>query len=302
MISAPERLMSRALCAGMLLLTALLLPAQAETLDAKGQPITSTGAQRILSLGPDVTEIIYALGGGDLVIARDRSSRFPEEAGDKPDVGYRRTLSPEALIGLSPDLILASEDIGPPEAIDVLEGLSTPMVYVPEDNSPEGIAHKIDIIAAVLGADEQAVSLKAEVLADFEAAAALGASVPEGERKKVVFFHGLLRLTGAGANTSADAIIGYAGAINPLNVYDGYKAVSEESLLEYKPEVVLMLSDGKGGPTPEEVFAVPVLALTPAGINKSLIVLDGPYMLGFGPRTASAVRDLTLALYPQLAE
>lgn len=273
-----------------------------EVVDARGVEITTRDAERILSLGPDVTEIVYALGGGDRVIARDRSSRYPEEASAKPDVGYRRTLSPEALVGLAPDLILASEDIGPPEAVDVLEGLDIPMVYVPEDNSPEGIARKIDIVAAVLGAESDAETLKAEVLADFAAAAALGASVPEDERKKVVFFHGLTRLTGAGNDTSADAIIGYAGGLNPLDVYDGYKAVSEENLLNFQPEVVLMLGDGKGGPTPEEVFSVPALALTPAAQSKSLIVLDGPYMLGFGPRTAAAVRALTDALYPDLSQ
>ena len=295
----------RRLALGLLPLFMLASTAAAESrdiTDARGRTIVVERSERILSLGPDVTEIVYALGGGDRIIARDRSSRYPDDVEDKPDVGYRRALSPEALIGLTPDLILASEDIGPPEAIDVLEGVEIPMIYVPEDNSPEGITRKIDIIAAVLGAEDRAVDLKAEVLADFEAAAALGASIPEESRKKVVFFHGLLRLTGAGRDTSADAIIGYSGGSNPLNVYDGYKAVSEESLLLFEPDVVLLMSDGKGGPTPEEVFAVPALALTPAARTKSLIVLDGPYMLGFGPRTASAVRDLALALYPELSQ
>ena len=61
----------------------------------------------------------------------------------------------------------------------------------------------------------------------------------------------------------------------------------------------IRLGDGNGGPTPEEVFAVPALRNTPAAANRSLIVLDGPYMLGFGPRTAGAIRDLTMALYPE---
>jgi iron complex transport system substrate-binding protein len=303
MISRRNRLSRLGMGLVPLIMLALVTTAESrEITDAQGRTITIEKTDRILSLGPDVTEIVFALGGGDRIIARDRSSRYPEGAEAKLDVGYRRTLSPEALIGLTPDLILSAEDIGPPEAVDVLEGVDIPMVYVPEDNSPEGIARKIDIIAAVLGAEDQAVALKAQVLADFEAAAALGASIPEAQRKKVVFFHGLLRLTGAGSGTSADAIIRYSGGINPLTVYDGYKAVSEESLLQFEPEVILLMSDGKGGPTPEEVFAVPALALTPAAKTQSLIVLDGPYMLGFGPRTASAVRDLAVALYPELSD
>jgi iron complex transport system substrate-binding protein len=64
-----------------------------------------------------------------------------------------------------------------------------------------------------------------------------------------------------------------------------------------------MMSNANGGPTPEEVFAVPALRATPAAANRSLVVLDGPYMLGFGPRTAGAIRDLAHALYPEfLAE
>lgn len=276
--------------------------AQDPMTDQHGRVIAPGESQRILSLGPDITEIVFALGGADRVIARDRSSRYPEAATAKADVGYRRTLSPEALVGLMPDLILAAEDIGPPETVDVLEGLEIPMLTVPEDNSPAGIARKIDMIAAVLDQQEAGVALREAVLADFAAAEALGESIPVAERKKVVFFHGLARLTGAGNNTAAGSIIEYAGGINPLEVYDGYKAVSEESLLTLAPDVVLMLSDGKGGPTADEVFSHPALALTPAGINKQLIVLEGPYMLGFGPRTSEAVRDLTFALYPELAE
>lgn len=273
--------------------------AEEHLVDAQGQAVVPGAAVRILSLGPDVTEIVFALGGADRVVGVDRSSKYPAEAAQKPEIGYRRTLAPEGVIGLEPDLILASQDIGPPETVDVLMSLSVPLVFVPQDNSAEGIARKIDTIAAVLDRKAEGEVLKQAVLADFAAASALGESVPEGERKKVVFFHGLLRLTGAGAETSADAIIKAAGGLNPLDVYQGYKSVSEENLLTLRPDVVVMLSNGKGGPTPEDVFAVPALAETPAGHNKALIVLEGAYMIGFGPRTAEAVRNLAVALYPE---
>ncbi|MDI6027323.1 ABC transporter substrate-binding protein [Corticibacterium sp. UT-5YL-CI-8] len=261
---------------------------------AHGEP----AYKRIVSLGPDVTEIAMALGAADRIVAVDRSSRYPEAAAAKSNVGYRRALSAEGIVALNPDLILAAEDIGPPEAVDILKGLSVPMLFVPEGNSGEGIVRKIEIIAEILGEEEKGKQLAATVLADFREAADLGASIPESERRKVVFFHGLARLTGAGSDTSADAIIRYAGGINPLAEYSGYKAVSEEKLLEVGPDVVLMMPDAAGGPKPEDVFAIPALATTPAGKNKALVVLQGPYMLGFGPRTAEAIRDLARALYP----
>jgi iron complex transport system substrate-binding protein len=61
------------------------------------------------------------------------------------------------------------------------------------------------------------------------------------------------------------------------------------------------MGDGKGGPTPREVFGNRALAATPAAANGALIVLDGAYMIGFGPRTADAIRDLANALYPDIA-
>lgn len=278
------------------------LPAQAQersVRDALGRDVAIVSAERIVTLGPDVTEIAFALGAGDRIVGRDRGSRYPEAADQKPNLGYRRSLSAEGLLALRPDLIVAAEDIGPPEVVDILKTLSISVVFVPEDNSLEGIRRKIDLIAATLDREAEGEALARTVSEDFEAAAGLAKRVPESARKKVLFFHGLVRLTAAGANTAADSIIRHAGGINPFDRVNGYKAVAEEVLLDIAPDTILMMGDGKGGPTPEEVFSVPALRNTPAAANRSLIVLDGPYMLGFGPRTANAIRDLAGALYPE---
>jgi len=267
--------------------------------DAFGRTVAVNSAKRIVTLGPDVSEIAFALGTGDRIIAVDRGSRYPDEALGKQNVGYRRSLSAEGLLSLQPDLILASEDIGPPEVVDVLKALSIDVIFVPEDNSLTGIGRKISLIAAVLGREAEGRTLFSSIEVEFKAAAQLADRIPEHARKKVVFFHGLTRLTAAGSDTAADAIIGYAGGINPFRGVRGYKAASEEVLLGMEPDTILMLSNGKGGPTPDEVFSVPALRATPAAQNRSLIVLDGPYMLGFGPRTADAIRKLAKALYPE---
>lgn len=259
-------------------------------------------AQRILTLGPDVTEIVYALGAGERVTGVDRGSRYPAEVQGKPNVGYRRSLSAEGVLALGPDLIIASEDIGPPPVVEVLKTMSVPLLLVPEDNSPEGIGRKITLIAKALGREEEGRRLTQKVLADFVAAEKLTAAIPPERRKKVVFFHGLTRLSAAGANTAADAIIRYSGGVNPMSAMQGYKAASEEYLLKAAPDAILMMSDGKGGPTADQVFALPALKLTPAAKKQDLIVLDGPYMIGFGPRTAEAVRDLATKLYPEIRD
>lgn len=268
--------------------------------DAFDRDVTITSTERIITLGPDVTEIAFALGAGDRIVGLDRGSKFPAETAEKPNLGYRRALSAEGILALRPDLILAAEDIGPPEVVDILKTLSVAVVFVPENNSLPGIRDKIGLIAETLDRDDEGRALSQTVSADFEAAARLAETVPQDARKKVMFFHGLLRLTAAGEDTAADSIIGYAGGINPFDGIKGYKAASEEVLLDMAPDTILMMSNGNGGPTPEEVFAVPALSMTPAAKTRSLIVLDGPYMLGFGPRTASAIRELANALYPEI--
>lgn len=271
--------------------------------DAFDRKVAITSTERIVTLGPDVTEIAFALGAGERIVGLDRGSKYPAETSGKPNLGYRRALSAEGLLALRPDLILAAEDIGPPEVVDILKSLSIAVVFVPEDNSLKGVRRKIALIAATLDRDADGRKLSQSVSADFEAAARLAERVPQHARKKVLFFHGLVRLTAAGDGTAADAIIGYAGGINSFTGVKGYKAVSEEVLLDMAPDTILMMGNANGGPTPEEVFAVPALRTTPAAANRSLVVLDGPYMLGFGPRTAGAIRELAHALYPEfLAE
>lgn len=275
----------------------------AETVvDALGRTVATGPGTRILTLGSDVTEIVHALGAGERIIAVDRGSKYPAAVAQKPNVGYRRQLSVEGLVALRPDLILAAEDSGPPEAVEVLKSLAIPVVFVPEDNSPHGIERKITLIAAALRLEDKGREVSRNVLDAFQSAADLAANIAPGRRKKVVFFHGLLRLSAAGAGTAADAIIRYAGGINPMAVVQGYKAASEEKLIEMAPDVILMMSDGKGGPTAEQVFGTRALSATPAAETKALIVLDGAYMIGFGPRTADAIRDLAQALYPEVAD
>ncbi len=254
-------------------------------------------ASRIVSLGPDVTEIIFALGAGDKIIAVDRSSKYPAETATKANVGYRRSLSPEGILTLNTDLIIASEDIGPPETTDVLNQSAVEILYIPVDNSRAGLVKKIGLIAKRLDLEKEGDALTQKVIDDFDAATAYASKISAEKQKKVVFFHGLARLSGAGSDTAADAFIRYAGGINPLSVYSGYKPVSEEWLVKAEPDVVLMLSDGNGGPTREEVFSHKALQQTPAAESQSLVVLEGPYMLGFGPRTAEAIRKLAAALY-----
>ncbi|UXM94461.1 ABC transporter substrate-binding protein [Bartonella sp. HY329] len=259
----------------------------------------SNHAQKIIVLGPDLSDIVYKLGAEDRVIALDRSSHFLLNAHDKVNVGYARRLSTEGILSLDFDLIIASNSMGPPETVDMLKESGANILFVTAENTRNGIIEKITTIAKKLELVDQGENLKNEVLADFDDAVAYANKVPLNERKKVVFFHGAGQLNAAGKNTNADAFIEYAGAINPFNTYNGYKPVTREALLLAAPDVILAISNGKGGPAIDDVLSNDALDGTPAAINKAVIIIDDPYMIGvgFGPRTGAALKKLTRALY-----
>src|SRR5690606_11549612 len=96
--------------------------------DAHGRNVAVKDASRIVSVGGAVTEILYALGLADRVVAVDSTSLYPQAVRAKPNVGYMRQLSAEGVLGLNPSLVLASEASGPQETLAVLEAASVPLV------------------------------------------------------------------------------------------------------------------------------------------------------------------------------
>jgi iron complex transport system substrate-binding protein len=253
---------------------------------------------RIASIGGAVTEIVYALGEQDKLVARDSTSLYPEDATKLPDVGYMRALSPEGVLSVNPTGLLVVEGSGPKEAIDVLKKASVPFITVPETFDHAGILEKIRVVGKAFGADEKAAALSTEVDADLAAAERLTAGIPE--KKRVLFILSMQggKILAAGSHTAANAIIDLAGAVNAVEGYSGYKQLSDEAAILAKPDIILMMD--RAGPqavSDADLFAHPAIASTPAGLAKKLIRMDGGYLLGFGPRTAGAIRDLATALY-----
>ena len=256
-------------------------------------------AKRIVALGGTVTEILYALGAGDRIVARDSTSSYPADALSKPDVGYMRALSSEGILSQKPDLILSEDGAGPADVIGILKASEVPMVTI--DTPPEGraIAPKIEAIGAAVGLEDKAKVLAAQVDADLAVLAKDVAAV--GEKKKRVLF--VLstaggRIMAAGKDTEAAAIIEMAGGINAAEDITGYKPLTDEAVIAAAPDVVLTMQRGSHAANPDEVFGFPAFQSTPAAASKSLISMDGLYLIGFGPRTPAAGRELAAKLYP----
>lgn len=271
---------------------------------ARAEDMQKADVSRVVSVGGAITEIIYALGEEGRLVGRDSTSTYPEAAKALPDVGYMRQLAPEGIIAANPSAIIAVEGSGPPEALAVLKQANIAFTSVPETFDKAGIPSKIRAVGAFLGVEEKAETLAKSVEADLDAAIAESAARPESERKRVLFILSTQggKVMASGQGTAANGIIELAGAVNAVGTFPGYKALTDEAIIEAKPDVVLMMDrGGEHSAEAKELFALPALSLTPAAKNEALIRMDGLHLLGFGPRTASAVRELNAAIYGKKA-
>lgn len=257
-----------------------------------------SGASRVVAVGGSITEIVYALGEEKRLAGRDSTSVYPPEALELPDVGYMRQLSPEGVLSVSPDAIVMLEGSGPPSALDVLGKASVPVVAVPESFDEAGILAKIDVVGKALGVGDKAAKLSATVKADIDAALAATAGITE--KKRVLFVLSMQggKVLASGTGTAADGIVTMAGGQNVITEFEGYKQLTDEAVITARPDLILMM-DRTGDHAADNalLFAHPAVSQTPAAANNAIIRMDGAYLLGFGPRTAGAVRDLAKALY-----
>jgi iron complex transport system substrate-binding protein len=242
------------------------------------------------------------LGAEDLLIAVDTTSGYPESALAKlPNVGYMRTLSAEPILALNPDLVMVSSDAGPLQVLDQLREAGTKVVVIEDLPSVEGIYGKIREVSQLVDRDQQGQLLIETIRADFIDAMDLISQVENHPRVLFLLSVGTGAPMAAGEATSANTVIKLAGGQNVMSQMNGYKPVSPESIVVGAPDFVLIPQrafDLFG--SKEAVFELPELIATPAAQSQNLLVFDGLYLMGFGPRSVKAVLDLAKALHPNL--
>lgn len=259
---------------------------------------TAKPKERIVTLGFDVTEIVFALGVGDRVVGVDASAMYPEEATRLPKVGYYRRIGAEGVLSLRPTLVVASALSGPPAALDQLRSAGVRIVTVDEVTVLEAARSRIRTIAEALGRVEAGKELLARLDAQLDEAAAIGEKV-KAKAPRVLFLFSPTPsvLNVAGKDTVAARVIELAGGQLAVDAYEGYRPISTEALVAARPDVVLVTERtlaSLGGA--EKVWEVPGLALTPAGRAKRMVVMDDALLLAMGPRTGQAVAQLARAL------
>ncbi|MBX3185361.1 MAG: ABC transporter substrate-binding protein [Labilithrix sp.] len=250
-----------------------------------------TSETRIVTVGGAVTEIVFALGAGDHVVAVDTSSLHPEAAIRLPKVGYQRQLAAEGLLGMRPTMVIASAEAGPPAAIDQLRGAGVHVALVDSETTIEGARARIGKIASILGRDPAPVYASFD--RDLARALAEAARAREKPRVLAIYSRGGGAMHVFGRDTAVDTLIHLAGAANAASAVEGTKALTAEAVVQTSADAILVPArglDSLGGVS--GLLKVPGVAETPAGRARRVIAMDDLLMLGLGPRAGEAALEL----------
>lgn len=245
-------------------------------------------APRVVALGGDITEIVYALDAQQALVGVDSTSQWPEAARQLPDVGYVRQLAAEGVLSLHPQLVLATHDAGPPAVLDQLRAAGVRIETLPVARTPDAVVAKVEQVGNLVGRKAAAETLANQLRGQYAALGRAVAAMPRHPRVLFLMSAGAGSPMAAGRDTAADSAIMLAGGVNAASGLDGYKAVSPESLAALAPDVIMMMrerSEAWGGI--DGALKLPGVAMTPAGRARRVVLVEGQALLGFGARNAA---------------
>lgn len=251
--------------------------------------LAGAAAQKVVTLGGDVTEIVYALGAQSALVARDSTSQWPAQAAKLPDVGYLRQLNAEGILATRPTTVLASVQAQPSLVLKQVEQNGVTVVTVPGSNDLTVIDKKIKIVAAALHKEAEGENLRVQMSKALEA-------LPKTALNKRVLFilsHGGMSAMAAGQQTGADAAIRAAGLQNAMQGFNRYQPLSQEGVIASQPDLVVISAEGVKSMGGEAgLWKLPGLGQTPAGRNREVLLVDDMALLGFSIRTPEAIMHL----------
>lgn len=265
--------------------------------DSYGRQVTiSQLPQRIISLAPSNTEILYALGLGERVVGVTENCDYPAEAAQVEKVGGFQGPNMEKIIAAQPDLILA-DSLSGKETVEQLAAAGLAVIAVRSDN----LQHLFSNIKLIGQATEAAAAAE-ELVSDLEARLQVVAdkikAVSEGDRAQVFYEVWHDDLMSCGPNTFLAGIIKSAGGINVMDdATSDWPLVNLETLITKNPQVIIL---GHGGQTPAEVLQRSTWKTMDAVKNNRIYALNPDIWNRPGPRVLDAVEELARILYPSL--
>lgn len=281
----------------------LALPAAAQRLrlvvDETGRQVgVPERVERIVSLAPSVTELLYALGlEGRLVGVTDYCD-YPPAAKAKPSVGEVISPSLEKIVSLKPDLILATTSGNRRETVTAIERLGIPL-YGLNSRSVEDVLLSLRALGELLGVPEAGARLESQLRARLEAMAERLASQP---KRRVLFVLWLEPLMSIGPNTFVHDALVRAGAESiTADRPEDWPRLSLEEILRQDPDYLILTHSPVLERRLAALRADPVWSRLRALRENRVVVLDEA-ALRPGPRIVDAIEQLVRALHPEVFE
>ena len=256
--------------------------------------------QRIISLAPSNTEILFALGLGDKVVGVTEYCNYPEEAKAKPKVGGFSTVDIERVVHLEPDLILATH-IHSQTVIPALEELGLTVLALTPASLDE-LMSSITLVGKITGQDKMASNLVNDLGERIETVANKTQDLALNQRPRVLYLTWHDPLWTRGKDTLVDDIISKAGGQNIAYDLSGDKTIDLETVLHRDPQVIIAAFNmGTGEDLPwQYVRTEPRLKTTEALLNNRVYKIDGDLIHRPSPRLVEALEQVAQFIHPEL--
>ena len=255
--------------------------------------------QRIISLSPAHTEILFALGLGDRIVGVSDYSDYPEAATKKENVGSYDSPNIEKIISLNPDLVMATEEHQ--EAVEQLTKYKIPVVAL-NPKSVKEVLNTVNLIGKVTGTDKEAAALAGDMQSRMDKITAMTTNLRDYERPRVlvVIWHEPIFTVGAG--TFHDELIQMAGGVNIAHYLSGYPIISLETIIADNPQIIIAgVGMGTGmDASLQAMLTEPRLALTDARLNNWVYGANMDIISRPGPRLVEALEILFKLIHPEL--
>lgn len=270
---------------------------------ADGTKVTIDSTDRIVPLTGSLSEIVFTLGLGEQVVARDITATF-EQARKLPVVTRAHDVSAESVLSLRPTVVLADTSTGPGEAIGQIRDAGIPLLVVEPAMELADVGRRIDTVAEALGVPSAGTELKKRTE---DRIATVQKSVPalaDGKRPRVAFLYlrgsASVYLLG-GAESGAGSLLEAAGAVDAgkeSGLDKDFTAITSEALAKAAPDAILLMTKGfesVGGM--DGLVKIPGIAETPAGMDRRIVTVDDGVLLNYGPRTDRVLTEIVEQLY-----
>ena len=267
-----------------------------DVIDEAGRKVTLPGeVERVISLAPNLTEVVYAIGAGDRLVGDTTFCNYPPQAKNVAKVGDTLQPSIERILALRPQLVLVS-------TASELEAFAKQLndqqiaVYVTDPHDLEGVFRSILDVGDLLNKSPSAAALVKQLRARAETVDRAVAGRPPVS----VFF----QLSGqplytAGKSSFVTNLIERAGGRSVTSdVNEAWPRLSDEAALASRPEAVIALSGDAMGPAANTTVAA-ALRNSPAVQNGRVYLIDGELLTRPGPRLVDGLEQIARALHPE---